>query len=125
VLGPPESGSHGVVLTGVALPTAPSFPGQTPLVFSPTDYQLNVSDNLPNVRQENLIIDGAGLFRIKFRVDPGASGVFQIVLSGLQMYNGIVELLDLGSDRRHNHGYLSCSWTRRRYSRQRLTACPT
>jgi hypothetical protein len=85
-----SSAGSGVVLTGATAANNPVFTGQTLLVFNSTGSRFDITDNLPGIKQETPIVNGSGLFRIKFQVQPGASGVFKINLSGLQLFDGQV-----------------------------------
>ena len=79
--------SSGLTLTGADEADDAVFPEQTPTVFGTGD-QLLVQDDLAGAGNENLIVDGAGLFRILFEVDAGVSGSFDLSISFLQLYDG-------------------------------------
>ena len=78
----------GISLLGAAEAPNALFPGQDPLVFGSGD-ELLVSDNLPGIGEENLVFDGAGLYRVLFEVAPGASGVFDLDQNLLLLFDGL------------------------------------
>jgi hypothetical protein len=80
-------GNSGLSLTGGAEPANAVFPGQTPFVAD-TGNRLLAADNLPNIGQEVLIIDGQGLIRVLFEIEPGVEGVFQITFDELTLNDG-------------------------------------
>jgi len=85
-------GNAGVRLTGVGEPANAVFPGRTPGVFGTGDTLL-VSDNLPGIGQANPIVNGMGLVRVFYEVQPQVKGTFQVRIDSLELYDADAEVI--------------------------------